>query len=66
MVLGKEHKSNIAEDLEEGMSETITEEITETIDLSVSQLDGVGGVTTKKLETFGVTSLIDICIREQN
>ena len=33
------------------------------LDLSVSQLDGVGAVTQKKLETFGVTNLIDICVR---
>ena len=33
------------------------------VDLSVSQLDGVGAVTQKKLETFGVTNLIDICVR---
>jgi len=33
------------------------------IDLSVSQLDGVGAVTQKKLEAFGVTNLIDICVR---
>ena len=33
------------------------------LDLSVSQLDGVGAVTQKKLETFGVKNLIDICVR---
>ena len=33
------------------------------LDLSVKQLDGVGGVTEKKLGEFGVTSIIDICIR---
>ena len=63
MVRGKEHKSNIAEDIPDDMSETVEEISTPTLDLSVSQLDGVGGVTAKKLETFGVTSLIDICIR---
>lgn len=31
--------------------------------MGVDQLKGVGAVTQKKLETFGVTSLIDLCIR---
>ena len=33
------------------------------LDLSVVQLGGVGAVTAKKLKEFGVTSLIDICVR---
>ena len=33
------------------------------LDLTVSQLEGVGAVTEKKLTAFGVTSLIDLCIR---
>ena len=33
------------------------------IDLSVSQLEGVGAVTTKKLESFGINNIIDICVR---
>ena len=33
------------------------------LDLAVKQLDGVGAVTQKKLEEFGVTSILDICIR---
>ena len=33
------------------------------LDLSVDQLGGVGTVTAKKLKEFGVTSLIDICVR---
>jgi DNA repair protein RadA len=33
------------------------------LDLSVSQLGGVGAITAKKLEEFGVTSLVDICVR---
>ena len=33
------------------------------LELGVDQLKGVGSVTQKKLETFGVTSLIDLCIR---
>ena len=35
----------------------------ESLDLSVAQLEGVGPVTAKKLNEFGVTSLIDICVR---
>lgn len=33
------------------------------IDLSVGQLEGVGAVTTKKLESFGINNIIDICVR---
>ena len=33
------------------------------LDLSVSQLGGVGAVTAKKLKDFGVTSLVDVCVR---
>ena len=33
------------------------------LDMGLEQLKGVGAVTQKKLETFGVTSLIDLCIR---
>ena len=33
------------------------------LDLTVKQLEGVGAVTEKKLTAFGVTSLIDLCIR---
>ena len=33
------------------------------IDFSVTQLEGVGAMTEKKLTEFGVSSLIDICIR---
>jgi len=33
------------------------------LDLSVSQLGGVGAITAKKLEEFGVTSLLDVCVR---
>ena len=50
--------------LEETQTPTETTE-TEAVDLElgVDQLKGVGSVTQKKLETFGVTSLIDLCIR---
>ena len=40
-----------------------SDQVQSEIDLSVSQLDGVGTVTQKKLEAFGVTNLIDICVR---
>ncbi len=33
------------------------------IDLSVGQLDGIGAVTEKKLQSFGISNIIDICIR---
>jgi DNA repair protein RadA len=33
------------------------------IDLSVDQLEGVGAVTKKKLESFGIKNIIDICVR---
>ena len=33
------------------------------VDLSLSQLAGLGAVSEKKLNGFGVTSLIDLCIR---
>ena len=39
------------------------EEVTEELDLNVTQLEGVGAVTEKKLTAFGVTSLIDLCVR---
>ena len=34
-----------------------------TLNMEVSQLGGVGTVTAKKLNEFGVTSLIDVCVR---
>ena len=43
---------------EEALDETQTP-----VEMGVDQLKGVGSVTQKKLETFGVTSLIDLCIR---
>jgi len=43
--------------------ESIEVETNPELDLSVSQLDGVGAVTQKKLDTFGVSNLIDICVR---
>jgi len=33
------------------------------MELNIDQLEGVGPVTVKKLEAFGVTSLYDICVR---
>ena len=53
----EEQSTNVSE-LEEPNIETIPE-----VNLEISQLDGVGAVTAKKLTEFGVTSLIDICIR---
>ena len=42
---------------------SLEKEIPKELDLSVKQLEGVGAVTEKKLTAFGVTSLIDLCIR---
>ena len=50
----------------DGISVELTaEEMKETpeLNLSVKQLEGCGVVTEKKLTAFGVTSLIDLCIR---
>jgi len=44
-------------------SEEILDETQTPLEMGVDQLKGVGAVTQKKLETFGVTSLIDLCIR---
>ena len=33
------------------------------VDLKVDQLEGVGAVTKKKLESFGIKNIIDICVR---
>ena len=41
----------------------VSEEKKPELDLSVKQLEGVGGITEKKLSEFGVTSIVDICIR---
>ena len=50
--------------LEETQTPTETTEIAAVdLELGVDQLKGVGSVTQKKLETFGVTSLIDLRIR---
>jgi len=52
------------EALEETLTPEETTEITSVdLELGVDQLKGVGAVTQKKLETFGVTSLVDLCIR---
>jgi DNA repair protein RadA len=66
--------THIEEDTNEDMSEIIeetiefekTEELEEPklqVDLQVDQLDGVGAVTKKKLEAFGIKNIIDICVR---
>lgn len=53
--------SNTSSDKEEDMSEEILEE--KPLDMSVKQLKGVGAKTEEKLTNFGVTSLLDLCIR---
>lgn len=60
-----EEKTNIVEEQSTDMSELEEPnvEIKPEVNLDISQLDGVGAVTAKKLTEFGVTSLIDICIR---
>ena len=50
--------TNIVEDATDNVSETKLE-----LDLGITQLEGVGDVTEKKLKGFGVTSLRDICVR---
>jgi DNA repair protein RadA len=47
-------------EIEETVSETVE---VEPVDLGVDQLDGVGAVTKKKLEAFGIKNIIDICVR---
>ena len=42
---------------------SVAEEVPEELDLDVTQLEGVGAATEKKLTAFGVTSLIDFCVR---
>ena len=60
----EDDSTELNETLYETQTPTETTEI-ESVDLEleVGQLKGVGSVTQKKLETFGVTSLIDLCIR---
>lgn len=60
-----EKDSNIIDTVENDMSEEIIEEVIEEpeVDLSVSQLKGVGAKTEEKLTNFGVTSLLDLCVR---
>ena len=64
MMKAKEKKKiaaeNKAEDKDIGVVELTVEG---DLDLSVSQLGGVGAITAKKLEEFGVTSLLDVCVR---
>ena len=42
---------------------SVAEEVPKELDLNVTQLEGVGAATEKKLTAFGVTSLIDFCVR---
>ena len=62
----KPYKVEDAKDNMSGVEEKVIEteaEAQQVLDLGISQLDGVGAVTAKKLTDFGVSSLIDICIR---
>ena len=61
----KEKYSNITDTVDNDMSEEVVEEIIEEpeVDLSVSQLKGVGAKTEEKLISFGVVSLLDLCVR---
>ena len=45
------------------IGEELIEDATPSIDLTVDQLDGVGAVTKKKLESFGIRNIVDICVR---
>ena len=49
--------------MEEDSKEIVQIQTEPDVDYSIQQLDGVGTVTQKKLESFGVTSIFDICIR---
>jgi DNA repair protein RadA len=55
--------SEVETDIKPIEIETETTEEVPDIDFSVTQLEGVGAMTEKKLTEFGVSSLIDICIR---
>ena len=50
---------------EDDMESDVEIEIEKTpeINFSVDTLEGVGAITKKKLEAFGLTSIIDICVR---
>lgn len=57
---------DLVKELDEEMGSETSPNLTEmpeTLELGVDQLKGVGPATQKKLKTFGVTSLIDLCIR---
>ena len=59
-------KKESKEDMENDCSqnpERQTGVLEEELDLSVDQLEGVGAVTKKKLEAFGVKNIVDICVR---
>jgi DNA repair protein RadA len=59
--MAKKTEENV--DLEDVKETEIPETKEEELDYSVDQLEGVGAVTKKKLEAFGLTSIIDICVR---
>ena len=52
----------MTDDIDDNVEEKL-ETPTEELDYGVDQLEGVGAVTKKKLESFGITSIIDICVR---
>ena len=59
--MAKKTEENV--DLEDVKETEIPETKEEELDYSVDQLEGVGAITKKKLEAFGLTSIIDICVR---
>ena len=62
--MSKSKKANIDEDSTEDMAQeepTIQEE--QKVDISISQIKGIGEKTEEKLNNFGVSSLYDICVR---
>lgn len=61
MYMSKSKKANIDEDSTEDMEQE--EIVEEKVDLSISQIKGIGEKTEEKLNNFGVLSLYDICVR---
>lgn len=57
-----EESDKITEEMGSETSPNLTD-LPEDIDYGVDQLKGIGSVTSNKLKNFGVTSLIDLCIR---
>lgn len=59
----EELDSVVVEKAYEELDDNILDIANDTLDYSVSQLKGLGAVTEKKLMTFGVTTLYDLCVR---